>query len=35
MYDNKPICFTFRKRYEMFKILEMTDTATDAWDSIR
>ena len=33
--DSEPICFSFRKRYEMFKIMEMTDAATDSWNAIK
>ena len=33
--DSEPICFSFRKRYEMFKIMEMTDEATDSWNAIK
>ena len=33
--DSEPICFSFRKRYEMFKIMELTDAATDSWNAIK
>ena len=33
--DSEPICFSFRKRYEMFKIMELTDEATNLWDAIK
>lgn len=34
--DSEPICFTFRKRYEMFKILEVEiGSSSDVWNAIK
>ena len=34
--DSEPICFTFKKQYNMFKIFEMeSGSPEDAWDSLK
>ena len=34
--DSEPICFSFKKQYNMFRILELeAGSSEDSWDSIK